>query len=68
MTQLTWSGEVPPQKWMNFYTKVLTKLGVTSGLTLTVKIQCRPVGGVSAHKVEEVKGALRELGLRDQFE
>ncbi len=22
---LSWSGEVPTQKWMNFYTKVLTK-------------------------------------------
>jgi hypothetical protein len=22
---LSWSGEVPPQKWMNFYTKVLAK-------------------------------------------
>jgi len=24
--KLIWSGEVTPQKWMNFYTKVLTKL------------------------------------------
>ena len=37
---LTWSGEIPYQKWMNFYTKVLTKLGVGGDLTLTVKVEC----------------------------
>lgn len=64
---LTWSGEIPSQKWMNFYTKVLTKLGVNSGLTLTVKVDCNPAGGVSAQKIEEVKSALRELGLDDRI-
>jgi hypothetical protein len=65
---LTWSGEIPSQKWMNFYTKVLTKLGVSSGLTLTVKVKCSPEGGLSPQKVEEIKSALRELGLDDRLE
>ncbi len=65
---LKWSGEVPSQKWMNFYTKILTKLGVSSGLTLTVKVECRPEGGLSPQKVEEIKSALRELGLDDRIE
>ena len=65
---LTWSGEIPSQKWMNFYTKVLTKLGVSSGLTLTIKVECNPDGGFSPQKVEEVKSALRELGLDDKIE
>ena len=30
--ELSWSGEVPSQKWMNFYTKFLTKLGVGDSL------------------------------------
>jgi hypothetical protein len=65
---LTWSGEIPSQKWMNFYTKVLTKLGVNTGLKLTVKVECSPDGGVSPQKREEIKGALRELGLDDRIE
>jgi hypothetical protein len=65
---LTWSGEIPSQKWMNFYTKVLTKLGVNSGLTLTVKVECSPEGGLSQQKVEEIKIALRELGLNDRLD
>ena len=52
---LTWSGEIPSQKWMNFYTKVLTKLEVNSGLTLTVTVECNPEGGVSPQKVERLK-------------
>ena len=65
---LIWLGEVPSQKWMNFYTKVLTKLGVSSGLTLTVKVDCRPEGGLSPQKLEEIKSALRELGLDDKIQ
>jgi hypothetical protein len=64
---LCWSGEVPAQKWMNFYTKVLTKLGVGSGLKLTVKVEFNPDVGVSGHKRDEVRGALRELGLSDEL-
>jgi hypothetical protein len=67
-SELTWSGGVPSQIWINFYTKVLTKLGVSSGLTLTVKIQCKPEGGLSTQKLDELRSALRELGLSDQVD
>jgi hypothetical protein len=59
----TWTGDVPPQKWMNFYTKVLSKFASGRGLKLTVKIEVSPEGGVSKQKAEETKTALRELGL-----
>jgi hypothetical protein len=65
---LTWSGEIPAQKWMNFYTKVVTKLGIGNDLSLNVKVKCNPQGGVSPQKIEEIKSALRELGLDDNFE
>jgi hypothetical protein len=64
---LTWSGEVPSQKWMNFYTKVLTKLGSGNDLSLSVKVACKPKGGLSKQKLEEVRSALRELGLDDKL-
>jgi Protein of unknown function (DUF499) len=62
---LKWSGEVPHQKWMNFYTKVLSRFVTGSGLKLRVSVEVAPQGGVSKQKVDEAKSALRELGLDD---
>src|SRR5208283_5278652 len=44
---LRWSGDVPAQKWMNFYTKVLSRFATTKSLRLTVAIEVAPDGGVS---------------------
>ena len=62
---LRWSGEVPAQKWMNFYTKVLSRFATTKSLRLTVTVEVAPEGGVSKQAAEETKTALRELGLKD---
>jgi hypothetical protein len=65
---LRWTGEIPAQKWMNFYTKVLTRLGVHSGLKLTVGIEYQSEHPVSKQKLDEVRNALRELGLNDRLD
>jgi len=65
---VTWSGDVPAQKWMNFYTKVLAKFAATRGLKLTVRFEIAPEGGVSQQRVDETKASLRELGLSDDVE
>ena len=52
---------------MNFYTKFLTKLGVGSDLSLNVSVKCKPQGGLSPQKIDEIKSALRELGLDDNL-
>ena len=67
VTKLTWTGTVPAQKWMNFYTKVLSKFASGKGLSLSVTVEVSPEGGVSRQKVEETKVALRELGLEDDI-
>jgi hypothetical protein len=67
-SRLAWSGEVPAQKWMNFYTKVLSRFAIGGGLTLRVQVEAAPPGGVSEQKVEETRAALRELGLGDQVQ
>ena len=64
----TWAGEVPPQKWMNFYTRVLAKFSATKGMKLTVKVEIAPEGGVSKQKIEETKKALGELGLQQELD
>ena len=61
--KLTWTGAVPPQKWMNFYTKVLTKYASDRSLTLRVSFDASPESGISKEKVDETRSALRELGL-----
>ena len=63
--RVRWSGDVPPQKWMNLYTKVLTRLVTAGDLSLRVSIEASPEGGLSRQQVDEMKAALRGLGLSD---
>jgi hypothetical protein len=65
---LRWTGDVPPQKWMNFYTKVLSKFATGKGLRLTLSVEVSPEGGISPQKIEETKVALQELGLKSDVE
>ena len=62
-----WTGEIPPQKWMNFYTKVLSKFAAGQGLKLKLNVEVKPEGGISKQRLEETKAALRELGLDDDL-
>jgi hypothetical protein len=66
--RLVWTGDVPHQKWMNFYTKVIAKFAATAGMKLTIRVEVAPAEGVSPQKVDETKIALRELGLKDSLE
>lgn len=65
--KLVWSGEVPWQKWANFYQKVLSRFTLGKGMKLTVNVEIAPEEGVSPQKIEEAKNALRELGLNDEL-
>lgn len=64
-TQITWSGEVQPQKWMNFYTKVLSKYVTTGELKISLNISIKKADGITKQAVDETKTALRELNLDD---
>ncbi len=59
----TWAGLVPYQKWSNLYLKVLSKFASPGALTIHVSVDVTPKDGVSKAKIDEVKVALRELGL-----
>ena len=67
LSAIGWRGEVPAQKWMNFYTRVLTKLGVGDRL-LTVNVEYKLEDGSRQQKINDVKSALRELGLSDRLD
>ena len=63
----SWTGEISPQKWMNFYTKVLSRFATAGGLKLTVTAEVEPPGGITMSKLDETKVALRELGLPEHL-
>jgi hypothetical protein len=65
---IRWSGIVPPQKWMNFYTKVLTRFVGSPGLVLNVSFEAPADADQAKGKAEETKAALKELGLNDSVE
>lgn len=65
---LRWEGTVPYQKWMNFYTKVVSKYVTLPGLKLKVGFEVPPSTAVTEAKLEETKTALRELGLNEEIQ
>ena len=64
---IAWRGTVPPQKWMNFSTKVLSRFVATPGLKLEMSSEGSPGEGATEAKREETKAALRELGLAEDL-
>ena len=67
-TQVTWRGQIPTQKWGNFYLKALARFANDHELSLTVDVVIRRGGGISDQRIDELKAALRELGLGDDVE
>ena len=62
---IRWRGTVPPQKWMNFYTKVLTRFASSPGLKLEVSFEVSIDTDQAQSKVDETRSGLKELGLDD---
>jgi hypothetical protein len=62
---IRWRGTVPPQKWMNFYTKVLTKFAANPGLKLEVSFEVPIAREQADAKAEETRAGLKDLGLGD---
>ena len=65
---IRWSGIVPPQKWMNFYTKVLSRFASTPGLKIAVKFEAPAEGDQGKTKVDEARTGLRDLGLNENID
>lgn len=61
--KLQWSGYLPIQKWMNFYTKVLAKYATGTDLRVKVSFEVTLDKDTANQKEEETRIALKELGL-----
>lgn len=53
---------------VNLYTKVLAKYVTSGALSLKLEINVAPSAGLSPQQLEDVRAALRELGLNDRLE
>lgn len=65
---IRWRGTVPPQKQMNFYTKVLSKFTTSSELKLQVSIEVNVDREQADAMSNEAKSGLREFVLSDGIE
>jgi len=52
---------------MNFYTKVLSKHVTSGSLKITLNVEINQTDGISKQKIDEMKTALRELGMDDDL-
>ena len=59
-----WEGEIPHQKWTQFYNRILSKFAVRKGLKLAVVVD---ISDATKEELEEMRMALRELGLEDNI-
>lgn len=65
---IAWRGTISPQKWMTFYTKVLTRFVGSPGLKIEISFEAPTKPEERRSKLEETKTALRELGLSEDIE
>lgn len=66
--KLKWGGDVAPQKWPNFYMKVLTKLVSGGDIKIRASTEATLKDAAADQQVEAIKSALRGLGLDDNVE
>ncbi len=66
--RLIWEGDVPHQKWTNFYMKILSGLVSKGTLSLRLRVEAEPDGGATDAQAEELRSALRGLGIKDEVE
>jgi len=67
ITSLCWKGTVDPFKWMNIYKRILMKVQNSGSLGVTLEINLKNEEGISKEKIDEVKIALKELGMDDEL-
>jgi len=68
-TVIKWAGNVPKQKWTNFYTKVVSPISNNPGLSLKVELTITegPESALTQAQIERIRSGLRELGLEEDL-
>ncbi len=60
---ISWSGEVPLKKWMNFYTKVLSRFAGSPELSVRVGFKVTVPAAEAEGKADDIRSGLKDLGL-----
>jgi hypothetical protein len=65
---MRWSGTIPYQKWMNFYTKVVSPFASVAGLSLRVEVEvpAEKDGPQAKAQLDKIRAALKDLNLEDE--
>lgn len=61
--RVSWQGELPWNKWHQFYVNLLSLFSQDPSLRLSVRFDVAPQQGVPSHQLQQIRQALRELGL-----
>ncbi|OAB62772.1 AAA family ATPase [Leptolyngbya valderiana BDU 20041] len=65
---LRWRGQVPPQRWMQLYMQVFSKLVSDPNRDVSIAVEFSISGEVSESQVTEMQAALQSLGLEGAIE
>lgn len=65
--KISWSGQIQPNKWTVFYTKILAKYASNPKLKISISFELQDDQNITDQKIEETKTALKELGLDDNL-
>lgn len=60
---LLWSGNVPPQRWTQFYTRIISPFVASSGVRLKVHFEADAPGPEGEQALQRIRAALRDMGL-----
>ena len=64
-SRISWSGQIPGENWVDFYTKIISHLTTDHKIKIDVHVEISKENGISPQSIEEMKSVLRELGLDD---
>lgn len=65
---VSWRGEIPAQKWTQFYMKVLTKFANVPDLKIEASFEVPMDSAQAEAKADEARTGLKELGLDDDVQ
>jgi hypothetical protein len=64
---LKWAGNITSQKWMNFYSRILSVFVSEDDLNLVLIVGFVVTGNINPQKIQETQAALNNLGLNSKW-
>lgn len=68
INHIEWEGIISPQKWSQFYLKVLSKYATNENVKMKISVNLSLTGEISEQTQQELQNSLQELGLNSDFQ